>query len=516
MNASSIETDQNVSDLNSEGSLSKVLKVQNITKRYPGVLALDDVSFDVQRGEVHALVGQNGAGKSTLMSVLSGSQRVDSGEILLDGNSIKITTPLSARNHGIAIVHQEFALCPNMSVAENVFIGNEPTVASGLVDFKRMREETIDLLAQVQVDIHPDVLVETLGVSEWQVIEICKALSSKPKFIIMDEPTAALNDHRVKDLMDVIRHLRDAGHGIVYISHKLSEVLEISDRITVMRDGKVSKNFVNKGLIESDLVNQMIGGTFVKPDNHNSNKKIDQVKLELTGVNDPPRFCNVNLRLHRGEILGLTGMLGSGCEDLVRALFGIKPATSGEIKLDGKLIQLKKPEEAVRHGIGYIPADRKKEGLVLSLSTYDNTGMSIIDRLSHLGLFSYARQKNLANILIEKLNIKVSNPKAPLKNLSGGNQQKVSIAKWLARECKILLFEEPTRGVDVNAKAQIWQLINDLTKEGVSVMVISSELPELMEACDRILVMRRGRIVEQFARNDFDEAKISMCVVADT
>jgi len=498
-----------------KGGVGTGLEVNHISKHYPGVLALDDVSFDVQMGEVHALVGQNGAGKSTLMSILSGGQSADSGDILLDDTPVDISDPLSARHHGIAIVHQEFALCPNMSVAENVFVGNEPHTRFGRVDFARMRAETTRLLEQVQVDIDPSTPVENLGVSEWQVIEICKALSSNPQFIIMDEPTAALSDHRVKDLLDVIRRLRDAGHGIVYISHKLSEVLEISDRITVMRDGRISKTLENRNVSEGDLINAMIGGTFENQYKHEEHKNISQTALELTGISDAPRYADIDLKLHKGEILGLTGILGAGCQDLIRSLFGIDPAESGEIKLDGEVIRLKTPADAVQNGIGYIPADRKHEGLVLSMSTYDNVGMSIIDRLSNLGLFSFARQRELSGALVEKLGIKVENLKAPVSNLSGGNQQKVSIAKWLARECKVLLFEEPTRGVDVAAKAQIWQLINALTDEGVAVLVVSSELPELMQACDRILVMRRGRIVDQFARRDFDEAKISMRAAAD-
>ena len=514
MNTASI-IDDNAENLNAEGNIGQGLEVCHISKHYPGVLALDDVSFDVQRGEVHALVGQNGAGKSTLMAILSGGQRADKGDILLDDISVEISDPASARKRGIAIVHQEFALCPNMSVAENIFVGNEPHKSFGRVDFSRMNSEAAKLLHQVQVEIDPDIQVDSLGVSEWQVIEICKAMSGNPQFIIMDEPTAALSDHRVNDLLDVIQRLRDAGHGIVYISHKLSEVLEIADRITVMRDGKIPRTFVNKGVSESDLVNAMIGGTFEKQYHHDEHKKIGAVALELTGVNDPPRFNDINLKLHSGEILGLTGILGAGCQDLIRALFGINPALYGEITLDDKAVQINNPQDAVRLGIGYIPADRKHEGLVLSLSTYDNVGMSIIDRLSKLGLFGYARQKSLSDELIGKLNIKVGNPKAPVNNLSGGNQQKVSIAKWLARQCRVLLFEEPTRGVDVEAKAQIWQLINALTEEGVAVMVVSSELPELMRACDRILVMRRGRIVDQFAHNEFDEAKISIRAAAD-
>ncbi len=515
MNTASIMTDDSAGDQNVDINIGQGLEVHHISKHYPGVLALDDVSFDVQRGEVHALVGQNGAGKSTLMAILSGGLRADKGSILLDDVLVEISDPASARKHGIAIVHQEFALCPNMSVAENIFVGNEPHRAFGRVDFSRMNKEAARLLHQVQVNIDAGIQVESLGVSEWQVIEICKAMSGNPQFIIMDEPTAALNDHRVKDLFDVIRRLRNAGHGIVYISHKLSEVLEIADRITVMRDGKISKTFVNQGVSESDLVNAMIGVTFEKQYYHDEHKKIGPVVLELTGLNDPSRFNEINLQLHGGEILGLTGILGAGCQDLVRAVFGIDPAQSGEIALDGKSVQINSPEDAVRLGIGYIPADRKHEGLVLSLSTYDNIGMSIIDRLGKLGLFGFAQQKSLSDELIGKLNIKVGNPKAPVNNLSGGNQQKVSIAKWLARQCRVLLFEEPTRGVDVEAKAQIWRLINALMDEGVAVMVVSSELPELMQACDRILVMRRGRIVDQFARSEFDEAEISIRAVAD-
>ncbi len=515
MSFAAMKPDNDAKSAQADGFVGKGLEIRNTTKQYPGVLALDDVSFDVQSGEVHALLGQNGAGKSTLMSVLSGSQRPDSGEFLLDNRSLDIPDPLAARNHGIAIVHQEFALCPNMSVAENVFVGQEPHNAFGKVDFAKMRDETLQLLDQVQVDIDPDELVENIGVSEWQVIEICKALSSNPQFIIMDEPTAALNDHRVKDLFDVIRRLRDQGQGIVYISHKLSEVLEIANRITIMRDGKIYKTLENDNLSESVLISAMIGTSLEKQYSHNDSKVIGETILDIAGLDDPPRYKDVNLQLKKGEILGLTGILGAGCQDVMRALFGINIPVAGEIKINGQKVTLRNPEDAVRAGIGYVPADRKHEGLVLPLSTDDNVVMSIIDRLSQLGLFSYRQQRDLTTEMIEKLGIKVGDSGAPVRNLSGGNQQKVAIAKWLARNCQILLFEEPTRGVDVNAKAQIWKLIDALIEEGVAVLVVSSELPELLETCDRILVMRRGKIVDEFARDDFDEAEISMRAAAD-
>ncbi len=497
------------------GGSARRLEMRNISKRFPGVLALDGVSFNVRSGEVHALVGQNGAGKSTLMSILSGAQFPDDGEMLLDGQPIIIDGPLSARRQGIAIVHQEFALCPNMTVAENVFVGREPCGRFGVTDKKEMRRQTAALLQQVQVDIDPDEFVENLGVSEWQVVEICKALAGDPKFVIMDEPTAALNDSQVKDLLDVIRRLRDSGHGIIYISHKLSEVLEIATRVTVLRDGKLAETLNNEGVTETDLVEAMIGSTFERQYQHDEHKVIDTPILELRGVENKPLLRDITLDLHQGEILGLTGILGSGCQELVRALFGIEEITSGDIVLDGRTVTIAKPRDAVRYGIGYIPADRKYEGLLLSLSTLDNASMAVIDRLSSFGLFKFRRRRAMCAQLIDRLDIKVPNPDAEVRTLSGGNQQKILIAKWLSRDCKILLFDEPTRGVDVNAKAQIWEIINELAGQGTAVLVVSSELPELMQACDRIMVMRKGRIIDEFARRNFNETKISTRAAAD-
>ncbi len=492
------------------------LELRNITKQFPGVLALDDVSFDIQKGEVHALLGQNGAGKSTLMSVLSGSQAADSGRIRLDGEPVDISDPLAARNHGIAIVHQEFALCPNMTVAENVFIGVEPYGAFGKVDFARIGRDTEKLLNEVQVNIDPDAVVQDLGVSEWQIIEICKAMSTAPEYIIMDEPTAALNEHQVGDLLDVVRRLRDTGRGVVYISHKLSEVLEIADRITVMRDGRISMTVPNQGVTEADLIAAMIGDTFEHKYKHDERKNVGPVVLELKDLDGGARFTNVDLKLRKGEMLGLTGNLGSGCHDLVRSIFGIVPPVAGEIRIHGEPVRLTTPKDAVDAGIGYAPADRKHEGLVLSLSTYANAAMAVIDDISNMGIYGYKKQTAITDDLIGRLSIKAGRPGAPVRNLSGGNQQKVSIAKWLARECKILLFDEPTRGIDVNAKVQIWGLLNELTAEGVSILVVSSELPELLEGCDRIVVMRRGRVVGDFPREEFDEATISFRAVADS
>lgn len=486
------------------------LRMRGISKRFPGVLALDDATFDVQHGEVHALVGKNGAGKSTLMGILNGNLRPDAGEILLGGRATVIADPLVARKLGLGMVHQEFALCPNLTVAENVFLGNEPRNRWQVVDYAKMNAETARLLARIHVSLDPTMPVELLGVPEWQVIEICKALASDPRFIIMDEPTAALGEHRIKDLLDIIRRLRESGHGIVYISHKLSEVLEIADRITVLRDGRIAATLDNRGIAESDLVSAMIGTSLERTYSHDDRKVIGEAVLEVEGLSLEDRYADVGFALRRGEVLGLTGLLGSGCNDVLRSLFGIEPPESGVMRFKGTEIAVAAPGDAVRCGIGYVPADRKQEGLVLELSVSDNAVMTIIDRLTRLGLFSAAGMRRISGELVEQLDIKVGDPGAAVQNLSGGNQQKVSIAKWLAKDCEVLLFEEPTRGVDINAKAQIWQVIDGLAAAGTAVLVVSSELPELLEACDRILVMRRGRLVDALERSAFDETRISM------
>lgn len=492
------------------------LTMHGICKSFGGVKALENVSFDVHPGEIHALIGQNGAGKSTLMSILSGNLKPDSGEIGASGQqSVNLASLRTAKN-GLAIVRQEFSLCPNLTIAENIFLGREPTSGLGRVDYARMRRETAALLKRVHVSLDPDCIVESLGVSEWQVIEICKALAEDPKFIIMDEPTAALGDDRIKDLLSIVTRLREQGHGIVYISHKLTEILTIADRITVLRDGQVSATLNNKNLTEGDLVSAMLGDAEISLRHHDDRPTPGADLLTVQGLSKAGCFQDISFTLRQGEVMGIAGILGSGTADLVRSLFGVVPWESGIVTVHGRQVKITSPHHAIKAGLGYVPADRKSEGLVLPLSVYENSTMTTIASLSRMGYYNKRSGRALTRQLIERLNIKVDNPGGAVANLSGGNQQKVSIGKWLAKECPILMFEEPTRGIDINAKAQVWEIIAELAKQRFGVIVVSNELPELIDGCDRMLVMRKGSIVDTISRHDFDENKISVQLSAET
>ncbi len=491
------------------------LTMRNICKSFGGVKALDNVSFDVHPGEIHALIGQNGAGKSTLMGILSGSLKPDAGEISASGQQSVSLDSLRSAKDGLAIVRQEFSLCPNLTIAENIFLGREPTRGLGRVDYARMRKETAALLARVHVNLNPDCVVETLGVSEWQVIEICKALAEDPKFIIMDEPTAALGDDRIKDLLAIVTRLRDQGHGIVYISHKLTEILTIADRITVLRDGQVSATLNNDDLTESDLVSAMLGDAEISLRHHDDRPTPGDDLLVVNGLNKTGSFQDISFTLKQGEVMGIAGILGSGTADLVRSLFGVVPWETGSVSVRGDQVRISSPHHAIKAGLGYVPADRKGEGLVLPLSVYENSTMTTIATLGRMGYYNKSKGRTLTRQLIERLSIKVASPGGAVANLSGGNQQKVSIGKWLAKECPILMFEEPTRGIDIHAKAQVWEIITELAKQRFGVIVVSNELPELIDGCDRMLVMRKGRIVETVNRQDFDENKISVQLSAE-
>jgi ABC-type sugar transport system ATPase subunit len=491
------------------------LYMQGICKEFGGVKALDNVSFDVRPGEIHALIGQNGAGKSTLMGILSGSLKADAGQIKACGQSLVSLESLCLDNKDLAIVRQEFSLCPNLTIAENIFLGREPTTKAGLVDYTSMRTQTAAFLAKVHVELDPDCAVDTLGVSEWQIIEICKALAENPKFIIMDEPTAALGDDRIKDLLQIVTRLRKQGHGIVYISHKLTEILNISDRITVLRDGKVSTTLLNDGLNEDDLVNAMLGGVEITTRHQDDRPQPGAELLSVQSLGKDGHFDGVSFTLKQGEVLGIAGILGSGAADLVRSLFGIVPWNSGSVYISGVAAHINCPHDAIRAGFGYVPSDRKGEGLVLPLSVYENSAMTTIAKLGRMGFYNKKDSKNQTQKLIDRLGIKVANPGAPVANLSGGNQQKVSIGKWLAKECPILIFEEPTRGIDIHAKAQVWEIIAELASQNCGVIVVSNELPELIDGCDRMLIMRKGKVIDTVSRGDFSESKISVQLSSD-
>ena len=487
------------------------LYMKNISKAFPGVRALDDVSFDVLSGEVHSLIGQNGAGKSTLMGILNGITNPDDGTIYINDKIVRINDPKDAFNLNLSIVHQEFALCNNLTVAENIFLGGEPIKKYGIVDYKTMHLNAQKMLKSINVTLNSESIVGELNTSQWQIIEICKALAKKPKFIVMDEPTASLDEKQIDNLFDIINTLKGNGIGIIYISHKLNEIIKISDRITVLKDGKIKKTLNKVEVNENILIQTMVG-------EHVSSAKIDNNFdrsiniLALKNLSFLNYFQDINFDLYKGEILGLSGLLGSGSNEILRCIFGIFKYDNGSIHLNNSNIKINKPKDAINYGIGYIPSDRKHEGLIQTSSIKNNSVLTIYNLLTQIGFFNSNEASRQTRNYVNKLSIKVSDIDNFVMNLSGGNQQKVVIAKWLAKKCKILLFDEPTKGIDVAAKAQIWKLIDEYTKEGGSVIVASNEIPELINNCDRIITLQKGKINNTYDFNDFNEHQISLSI----
>ena len=488
-----------------------LLRMNNISKAFPGVKALDNVSFEVKSSEVHSLIGQNGAGKSTLMAILNGITKQDDGEILINDKIVKIDDPKDAFNLNLSIVHQEFALCNNLSVAENIFLGNEPFNKYGYIDKEKINTNAAKMLNSINVDLNTDEIVGNLNTSQWQIIEICKALSKKPKFIVMDEPTASLDENQIDNLFEIIKSLKNNGIGIIYISHKLNEIIKISDRITVLKDGKIKKTFGKENVTEKLLIETMVGENIENKNSNNLNDIIYPI-LKINDLSHLNSFNKISFNLHKGEVLGLSGLLGSGSNEILRSIFGVIEFQSGEINLLDKKININSPRDAIKNGIGYIPSDRKNEGLIQDNSIKDNSILTIFKKLTNLGFFKANEAKVTTQNYVDKLNIKISNINDFVMNLSGGNQQKVVIAKWLAKECRILLFDEPTRGIDVAAKAQIWSLISEFTKNGGAVIVASNEIKELIGNCHRIITLQRGKINQVFENKSFNEQEISLSI----
>ena len=473
-----------------------LLKMENITKQFPGVLALDNVSFNLRRGEVHALLGENGAGKSTLMKVLSGVHIPNEGRITFEDEVVNISSPISAQEKGITIIHQEFNLFPELSVAENIFIGREFRGShQWILDDSSQAEAAKKILDKLNLDISPDMLVEKLTVAQQQMVEIAKALSVNAKVLIMDEPTAALTESEIESLFKVTNMLKAQGVGIVYISHRLEELAQIADRATVMRDGCFIGTVDYASTTIDELIAMMVGRDLgdIYPDR--ANKPSDELVLEVKNLNRKGVLQDINFSLRRGEILGFSGLMGAGRTEVARAIFGADSIDSGEITLFGQPVQIKDVHQAIELGIGYLTEDRKKEGLALGLSVNVNTMLSSYSQYSSkFGIIDELACTEISQDLKDKLKIKTPNLEQLAGNLSGGNQQKIIIAKWICKNTEILIFDEPTRGIDVGAKLEIYELINQLTAQGKSIIVISSELPEVLGMCDRILVMRGGKI----------------------
>jgi ribose transport system ATP-binding protein len=477
-----------------------LVEMDGISKDFPGVHALRDCRFDLRRGEVHALVGENGAGKSTLMKILAGVYRMDAGRIRVKGVDADIPTPRAAQQLGISIIHQELSLMPNLTAAQNIFIGREPRgVLPFLLDDRALNRNAQALFDQLHLKLDPQTKVANLAVAQQQMVEIAKALSYKAEVVIMDEPTAALTETEIDELFRIIRKLRETGVGVVHISHRLEELKRISDRVTVMRDGQYIATVDTKGATIDQIIRMMVGRTIFEeaPELHATDP---EVVLDVRDLSRGRAVRHVSFNLHRGEILGFAGLVGAGRTEVARAVFGADRADSAEISVKGRVAHIKSPGDAVRRGIGYLSEDRKRFGLALSMDVETNIVLATFRRfLQAFGRIDAGRTRSTALQRVERLAIKTPSIRQKVRNLSGGNQQKVVIAKWLTADTDILIFDEPTRGIDVGAKSEIYHLLNELAQQGKAIIMISSELPEILRMSHRIIVMCEGRITGELS-----------------
>ncbi|GCB42461.1 MULTISPECIES: sugar ABC transporter ATP-binding protein [Citrobacter] len=486
------------------------LQMSHITKRFPGVLALSNVDFALRKGEVHALLGENGAGKSTLMKILSGVYQPDEGDIIFEGQSVSFANPLSAQSAGITIIHQEFNLFPELTVEENIFIGREFCKNNRWrLDEKQQRQAAIDILQKLNLNISPETLVADLTVAQQQMVEIAKAISVNAKILIMDEPTAALTETEIDSLFQVTGLLKEQGTGIVYISHRLEELALIADRATVMRDGQFIATVDYDAVKISDLIAMMVGRDLGNIYPRRGPLAQRKPVLEVSGLTRNGVLNNIDFTLYQGEILGFAGLMGAGRTELARAIFGADPIDGGTLKLNGKVTVIKDIPDAIQQGISYLTEDRKKEGLALGLSVERNIMLGNYPEYSdRYGNVDSKRCQKTSEEQVKALRIKTPHLEQAALNLSGGNQQKIIIARWVCKDTDILIFDEPTRGIDVGAKLEIYELMNRLVAKGKSIIMISSELPEVLGMCDRILVMRNGRITGELASDDATQEKI--------
>ena len=490
-------------------SSAQLLSLSGVSKEFPGVKALHNVHFDLNEGEVHAIVGENGAGKSTLMKILSGIYKKDSGEIIYKGKSVTIPNPFEAQKLGISIIHQELNLMPHLTVAENIFIGREDRFPGGVfLDNKKLVEATIALLAELGLALNPNDIVGELTIAKQQMVEIAKAVSYRGSVIIMDEPTSSLTPAETDALFKIIRSLKAAGKGVVYISHRLEELEKITDRITVIRDGQYVKTLKTTETSIPEVISLMVGRK-VDQDQRPTNRNISsEIVMKVDGISDRHLLRDVSFELRKGEILGFAGLMGAGRTELARAIIGADPKTAGTVTLHGKEVKIKQPSDAVAAGIGYLSEDRKRFGLLLIQNLTFNVILSSIPRFSKFGWLRIKPAAGVTRDVISQLRVRTPSENQFVKNLSGGNQQKVVIGKWLTRNCDILIFDEPTRGIDVGAKDEIYKLLTKLAEEGKSIIMISSELPEILRMSDRVAVMCNGRLTGIIDNKDANQEVI--------
>jgi len=492
-----------------------LLQASGITKSFPGVRALDGVSLTVRRGKLNALLGENGAGKSTLMNILAGVFPPDSGTVMLEGRSLSFQNPREAQLAGVSIIFQELNLVPELSIAENIFIGREPITPFGLVDYGRMNADAAALLKELELDADPRTPVSQLKVGAQQVVEIAKALSFKARVIIMDEPTSAITGHEIEVLFRQIKRLKQNGVGLIYITHKLDELAGIADDITVFRDGKLVAQRQFGEVTRDEMIRMMVGRelTDLFPKSPTTPGEV-VLRAKNISLQHPERagdfaVKDVSFEVRRGEVLGMFGLMGAGRTELLQTLFGLHPRTSsGEVEIEGRRADIKSPQEAIAAGLALAPEDRKAEGVVLELSVAHNATLSCLPRIERFGLLQPRLERELVGNYVGRLRVKTPSIEQRIVNLSGGNQQKVVLSKWLATEPKVLLLDEPTRGIDINAKKEIYALIDELAQSGLGVVMVSSELPEILGVADRIIVLCEGRKTGEFSRADATEENV--------
>jgi len=483
------------------------LAFQNISKRFPGVLALDCVSFEVGRGSCHALIGENGAGKSTLGKILAGVYTADEGDIVLDGERIRPANPLVARQFGIAMVHQELAFCPNLTVAENLCLGDLPQRA-GWVDRAKMRERARGMLCEIEADIDVELPIARLSTGQEQIVQIAAAVGTGARVIVMDEPTSSLSAHESEHLFRLLQHLKERGITVIYVSHRMEEIFRLCDTVTVLRDGRHVATDKVAATTHDRVIHQMIGREVISHVPKHLAQSLGLEVLRVENLSSPGRFRNVSFSLRAGEVLGFAGLVGAGRSEVAQAVFGLDDAATGSLFVRGERLPIGSVSAALTAGIGLLPEDRKRLGLILSMNCRENTSLAALKRLTRLGFVRRREERSLAQRYADRLRVKAPSLDALIAALSGGNQQKIALAKWLARECDILIVDEPTRGIDVGAKAEIHQLLDELACQGLALLVVSSELPEVMNLSRRILVMRHGAVAGIVERQDFSQANL--------
>jgi ribose transport system ATP-binding protein len=499
-----------------------LLQASGISKSFPGVRALDGASLTVRRGRLHALLGENGAGKSTLMNILAGVFPQDDGEIRLAGQPVRFRNPREAQAAGISIIFQELNLIPHLSVAENIFLGREPRNWLGLIDYRKLNEDARKLLTQLELEVDPRTPVGRLRVGVQQVVEIAKALSFESRVIIMDEPTSAITEQEIGVLFRIIGQLKQRGVGIIYITHKLDELRQIADDVTVLRDGKLIGTAAFAELTHDDMVRMMVGRELSELFPKSTADTGDEVlRVENVSLRDPERadefaVRDVSFSVRRGEVVGLFGLMGAGRTELLQTIFGLHPRTStGRVAVDGRPVPIRSPQDAIAAGLALAPEDRKADGLLLEMSVAENISLACLESVTQFGLLRPARERRLVGQFVHRLAVKSPSLRQQVRNLSGGNQQKVVLLKWLATEPKVLLLDEPTRGIDINAKQEIYTLVDELARQGLGVVLVSSELPEVLAIADRILVLAEGRVTREFRRGEASEENV-LCAALPT